>query len=156
MHSPSGSAKYYRCPLFDWEAHLVKTTGIVSIVSGIVLVVAGVATWFVVSSTLANQNITTTSDACLPDRVVKGPFTAFCQADIIEQHTLDITGGKTYAELDRDDPLRETAMTSSFLRASLFTSVVAFGVAAMAIGMGVLFLFIGVALKKLDPDEVGT
>jgi hypothetical protein len=135
---------------------LVKTTGIISIVAGIVLVVAGVVTWFVVSSTLADQNITTTSDACLPDRVVKGPFTAFCQADIIEQHTLDITGGKTYAELDRDDPLRETAMTSSFLRASLFTSVVAFGVAAMAIGMGVLFLFIGVALKKLDPDEVGT
>ncbi len=135
---------------------MVKTTGIISIVAGIVLVVAGVVTWFVVSSTLADQNITTTSDACLPDRVVKGPFTAFCQADIIEQHTLDITGGKTYAELDRDDPLRETAMTSSFLRASLFTSVVAFGVAAMAIGMGVLFVFIGVALKKLDPDEVGT
>ena len=135
---------------------MVKTTGIISIVAGIVLVVAGVVTWFVVSSTLADQNITTTSDACLPDRVVKGPFTAFCQADIIEQHTLDITGGKTYAELDRDDPLRETAMTSSFLRASLFTSVVAFGVAAMAIGMGVLFVFIGVAFKKLDPDEVGT
>ena len=135
---------------------MVKTTGIISIVAGIVLVVAGVVTWFVVSSTLADQNITTTSDACLPDRVVKGPFTAFCQADIIEQHTLDIAGGKTYAELDRDDTLRETAMTSSFLRASLFTSVVAFGVAAMAIGMGVLFLFIGVALKKLDPDEVGT
>ena len=66
---------------------MVKTTGIISIVAGIVLVVAGVVTWFVVSSTRADQNITTTSDACLPDRVVKGPFTAFCQADIIEQHT---------------------------------------------------------------------
>ena len=136
---------------------MVKSTGIVSIVSGIVLVVAGVATWFIVSSTLADQKITTTSDACLPDRIVKGPFTAFCQADIIEQHTLDITGGKTYAELDGDDPLRETALTSSFLRASLFTSVLAFGVAAMAVGMGVLFVFIGVALRKLDSgDEVAT
>jgi hypothetical protein len=136
---------------------LVKTTGLISIIAGVVLVVAGVATWFVVSSTLADQNITTTSDACLPDRTVKGPFTAFCQADIIEQHTLDITGGQTYAELDGDDPLRETAMTSSFLRASLFTSVLAFGIAAMAVGMGVLFVFIGVALRKLDPgDEVAT
>ncbi|MEE8407814.1 MAG: aromatic ring-opening dioxygenase LigA [Acidimicrobiia bacterium] len=132
---------------------MVKTTGLISIIAGIILAVAGVATWLIVSSTLADQNITTTSDTCLPDRTVKGPFTAFCQADIIEQHTLDITGGKTYAELDRDDPLRETAMTSSFLRASLFTSVVAFGVAAMAVGMGVLFVFIGVALKKLDPEE---
>jgi hypothetical protein len=136
---------------------VVKTTGLISIIAGIILAVAGVATWFVVSSTLADQNITTTSDACLPDRTVKGPFTAFCQADIIQQHTLDITGGKTYAELDRDDPLRDTAMTSSFLRASLFTSVVAFGVAAMAVGMGVLFVFIGFALRKLDPgDEIST
>jgi hypothetical protein len=136
---------------------LVKTTGLISIIAGIVLAVAGVATWFVVSSTLADQNITTTSDACLPDRTVKGPFTAACQADIIEEHTLDITGGKTYAELDREDPLRETAMTSSFLRASLFTSVVAFGIAAMAVGMGVLFVFIGLALRKLDSgDEVAT
>ncbi len=48
-------------------------------------------------------------------------------------------------------------MTSSFLRASLFTSVLAFGIAAMAVGMGVLFVFIGVALRKLDPeDEVAT
>jgi len=132
---------------------LVKTTGLISIIAGIVLAVAGVATWFVVSSTLADQNITTTSDACLPDRAVKGPFTAFCQADIIEQHTLDITGGQTYAELDRDDPLRETAMTSSFLRASLFTSVLAFGIAAMAVGMGVLFVLIGIALRKLDPED---
>ncbi len=132
---------------------MVKTTGLISIIAGIVLAVAGVATWFVVSSTLADQNITTTSDACLPDRAVKGPFTAFCQADIIEQHTLDITGGQTYAELDRDDPLRETAMTSSFLRASLFTSVLAFGIAAMAVGMGVLFVLIGIALRKLDPED---
>ncbi len=73
---------------------MVKTTGLISIIAGVVLAAAGVATWFVVSSTLADQNITTTSDVCLPDRTVKGPFTAFCQADIIEQHTLDITGGK--------------------------------------------------------------
>jgi len=48
-------------------------------------------------------------------------------------------------------------MTSSFLRASLFTSVVAFGIAAMAVGMGVLFVFIGLALRKLDSgDEIST
>jgi hypothetical protein len=42
-------------------------------------------------------------------------------------------------------------------RTPLHTSVVAFGVAAMAMGMGVLFVFIGLALRKLDPgDEVAT
>ena len=38
------------------------------------------------------------------------------------------------AELPQDDPTRETVMNGSFLRASLFTSVVSFGVAAMAMG----------------------
>ena len=158
VSSPSWQRQVWSLPLNRLQRlKLVKTTALISIIAGIVLAVSGVATWLVVSSTLADQKITTTSDACLPNRVVKGPFTAFCQADIIQQHTLEITGGKTYAELERDDPLRDTAMTSSFLRASLFTSVVAFGVAAMAIGMGVLFVFVGFAFRKLDSaDEVGT
>ncbi|MDX5399526.1 MAG: aromatic ring-opening dioxygenase LigA, partial [Actinomycetes bacterium] len=59
---------------------------------------------------------------------------------------LEATGGKTYAELDREDPLRDTAMNASFLRASLFTSVVAFGVALMAVGVGLALILIGMAL----------
>jgi hypothetical protein len=38
-------------------------------------------------------------------------------------------------------------MNGSFLRASLFTSVVSFGIAAMAMGLGVVFVLIGVALR---------
>ena len=41
-------------------------------------------------------------------------------------------------------------MTASFLRASLFTSVVSFGVAAFAAGIGVLMLIIGFALRKVS------
>jgi hypothetical protein len=39
-------------------------------------------------------------------------------------------------------------MIASFLQASLFTSVVAFGVAALAAGLGVVFILIGVALRS--------
>ena len=60
---------------------------------------------------------------------------------------MDITGGLTYAELDREDPLRATAMDSAFLQASLFTSVVAFGVAAMAFVVGIVLTLIGFALR---------
>jgi hypothetical protein len=130
-----------------------------SIVLGVLLVIGGVATWTVVSSTLADQNITTPEDACLPERQVRGPFTAYCQAKIIEEHTLDSTDGMTYAELERDDPLREVAMNSSFLQASLFTSVLAFGVAAMAVGMGVLFVLIGLGIRdvshRVEPARTG-
>jgi len=54
-----------------------------------------------------------------------------------------------YAELDREDPKRQTAQTASFLQASLFTSVVAFGVAAMAIVVGVLFILIGLGIRDV-------
>ncbi len=127
-----------------------KLTSIASIVLGVILILGGVGTWTMVSSTLSDQRITTPSDACLPDREVRGPFTAYCQADIIDRHALDSTGGLTYAELDREDPLRNVAMNASFLQASLFTSILAFGVAAMAIGMGVLFILIGIGIRDVQ------
>ncbi|MFC7534577.1 hypothetical protein [Actinoplanes sp. GCM10030250] len=58
-------------------------------------------------------------------------------------------GGKTYAELPRDDPNRDSVMTASFLQASLFTSVVAFGVAVLAAGLGIVLVLIGSALRRL-------
>ncbi|MEX0659023.1 MAG: hypothetical protein WD080_07815 [Egibacteraceae bacterium] len=126
-----------------------RIASISAIALGILLVLGGIGTWSVVSSTLADQNITTPEDALLPERAVRGPFTAYAQAEIIEQHALESTGGLTYAELDRDDPLRDTAMNASFLQASLFTSVLAFGVSAMAIAMGVLFVLIGLGIRDV-------
>jgi ABC-type sugar transport system permease subunit len=125
-----------------------KVAALTSIIVGIVMAVAGVATWIVVSTTLADQRITVSDDAsCAAGDGVNGPISAYCQADIIDQHTLEITGGKTYAELDREDPNRAVAMDSAFLQASLFTSVVAFGVAAMAIVVGLVLALIGFALR---------
>ena len=108
----------------------------------------------VVSTTLAEQKIVVADDAsCLAGDEVDGPFSAFCQADIIDQHTKDITGGLTYAELERDDPNRATAMDSAFLQASLFTSVVAFGVAFMAFGVGIVLALIGFGLRAPVPTR---
>lgn len=123
---------------------------ITSVVLGIILILGGITTWVVVSNTLGEQNITVADDAsCLAGDDVNGPLSAYCQADIIEQHTLESTDGKTYAELDREDPLRDVAMNSAFLQSSLFTSVVAFGVAGMAILMGIVFVLIGLGMKDV-------
>ena len=125
------------------------TASIVAIVVGIVMAIAGVITWIVVANTLADQKITVSDDAsCMAGSQVRDPLSAYCQAMVINKHTLDITGGKTYAELDQDDPVRDTAMTSAFLQASLFTSVVAFGVAAMAVVLGIVLALIGFALRS--------
>ncbi len=119
-------------------------------IAGVVLIVAGIGTWITVSNQLAAENITVSDDApCQAGQEVNGPIEAYCQAEIINTHALASTGGKTYAELDRDDPARTTAMQASFLRASLFTSVVSFGVAAFAMGMGVITLIIAATVSAV-------
>ena len=129
--------------------------GVIVMVVGVIFAVAGVVTYFVVSNELANENITVSEDAkYFAGKDVTGPFTAYSEAETISKHALEATGGKTYAELDREDPLRDVAMQASFLRASLFTSVVAFGVAALAAVLGVVLVLIGWALRSLGRQSV--
>ena len=127
-----------------------RRVGLVAIIAGVLLVLAGGTTWGMVRSQLVAENITVAEDAAMfAGRPVAGPLTAYAQADIINHHALDMAGGKTYAELDREDPVRATVMNGSFLRASLFTSVLAFGVSAMAMGLGVLFGALGYSLRRV-------
>jgi hypothetical protein len=121
------------------------------IVGGVILGAAGVFTWFVVRDQLSDEKIVVSDDADnFAGQDVNGPFTAYAQANVINKHALEASDGKTYAELDQDDPTRDTVMTASFLRASLFTSVVAFGVAAFAAGMGLLMILVGWALLSVN------
>ena len=135
----------------------VRVISILLIVAGAVLVAGGAATWITVRSQLVAENITIPDDAmAFGGNVVNGPLDAYVQADIINKHALEGSGGLTYAELDREDPARASVMNGSFLRASLFTSVIAFGVAAFAAGMGVLFVLTGYALRQLAPVTAET
>lgn len=130
-----------------------RIASLAAMVIGLVLIIGAVATWAIVSNTLNDQNITVAEDSsCLAGDEVDGPFSAYCQAQVIEKHALDATGGLTYAELDREDPLRQVAQSAAFLRSSLFTSVVAFGVAGMAFLIGVLFTLIGLGMRDLGEN----
>ncbi|RCL90994.1 aromatic ring-opening dioxygenase LigA [Microbacterium schleiferi] len=134
---------------------LVKVVGILGIVGGALLIIVGIVVWATVSSQLRAENITIPEDAiAFQGQTVAGPFTAYVQADIIQRHALEASGGATYAELDREDPVRATMMNASFLRASLFTSVVSFGVSAFAMGIGVLSILFGWALHRLASAPV--
>ena len=134
----------------------LRVLSVLVIVAGVILLAAGVATWFVVGDELAQEKIVVSSDA---DRFagepVDGPLTAYVEADTIRKHALSASDGKTYAELEQDDPARQTVMTASFLRTSLFTSVVSFGVAAFAAGMGVLMIVVGYVLLRLSKLVAG-
>jgi hypothetical protein len=128
----------------------VRVIGLLVAIVGALMLVAGAITWTVVQSQLAAEKITVSDDAArFAGQDVNGPFTAYAEAEVIEKHALEASKGRTYAELDREDPVRATVMNGSFLRASLFTSVLAFGVSAMAMGLGVLQILIGLALRRL-------
>ena len=129
----------------------LRLLAVLALVGGVILIGAGVVTWFVVRDQLADEQIVVSDDADnFAGDPVEGPFTAYAEAEVINEHALEASDGQTYAELDQDDPRRETVMTASFLRASLFTSVVAFGVAAFAGGMGLLMIIVGLALLAVD------
>ncbi|KQO95932.1 hypothetical protein [Leifsonia sp. Leaf264] len=128
----------------------LRVIGLLAIIGGTLFLLVGIIAWFAVSAQLSAEKITVSDDApILAGAPVNGPITAYVQANIINTHALDASGGKTYAELPQDDPVRNTVMTASFLRASLFTSVVAFGVSLFAAAVGVLFILTGWAIRRL-------
>ena len=95
-----------------------------------------------------------------------GPLTAFYQAEAVKQHTRAASNGLTYAELgakvqeakdagdtataEKLQQTRTMVETGNFVRASLFTSVMAFGVSALVMGAGLLFSFLGWGLYRLS------
>jgi hypothetical protein len=128
----------------------VKTIGVLGVLAGILLIVVGIVAWAAVSAELRAEKITVPDDAvAFAGQQVAGPLTAYVQAETIQKHAMEASGGKTYAELSSDDPARATVMNASFLRASLFTSVVSFGVAAFAIAVGILSILFGWAFLKV-------
>jgi len=128
-----------------------RIMSITSIVVGALAVIIGIGVYLMVHFELADQKITVSSDApFLAGDEVDGPFSAYAEAMAINDHAKEAGGGKTYAELPQDDPTRDTVMTADFLQASLFTSVVAFGVAALVIALGVVMVLFGFTFMELD------
>jgi len=143
---------------------LARTAGLVALIAGIVFILAGGVTWGMVTSQLKAENITVPEDAAfLAGAEVQGPLSAYAQADIINTHALAGTEGRTYAELgtamrevepgspehEELQAQRDSVMNASFLRASLFTSVVSYGVALLVMGLGALFILLGLGMRQL-------
>ncbi len=121
---------------------------------------------------LVAQNIVTPEDASIPNVRVDDVATARSMAEIIEEHALASTDGLTYSEMGRfmtpdgdpagtndeaqavignDDrpianPLRNVAFQASALRTSLYSSIMAFEVSTLVVGIGALLAALGVAV----------
>ncbi|WP_350258444.1 hypothetical protein [Scrofimicrobium sp. R131] len=133
-----------------------RIIGIILIVAGAIMLVSGGVAWGAVSSQLKVQQMVVPDDApSNAGKAVAGPFTAWSMQEIINIHAEHSTEGETYATLgdkvneakaefgdDSEEAaklqaLRNTAQSAAFLRASLFTSILAFGVSALVMGLGV-------------------
>lgn len=146
---------------------MARLASILSIIVGVAFIISGAVAWGVVSSQLAEENITVPDDAPFAQGdQVDGPISAYAQAEIIKEHALEGSEGRTYAELgslvreaesagdtelaEEYQAQRDSNMNGSFLRASLFTSVLAYGVSAMAIATGLSLALLGAALLRRD------
>ena len=129
--------------------------GVVFLGAGAYTVNRGFDAKDMVRDELVAQRITTPADASIPNARVDDPATAKSMADVIEKHSLAITGGKTYSEMERTDPLRNTAFQASTLRTSLYTSVMAFNVADLVLGIGALLAALGLAVGGLGVALAG-
>jgi hypothetical protein len=151
---------------------LLVTLGLAFVAGGAYTVFRGIDARDQVRHELVAQNITTPDDASIPGVQVDSIATARSMADIIDHHSRDSAGGLTYSEMGRfmaangdvagtsdeaaallDDSgkpvpnaLRNTAFQASALRTSLYTSVMAFEVSTLVIGLGVMIGALGLAL----------
>jgi hypothetical protein len=123
--------------------------GLVLVISGLYMVYEGRAAHDEVTDSLADERIITSQNAEIPMVKVTGPAEAKAQAEVIKQDVLKMTGGQTYAELDRNDPNRNTYLTSITLRTALMQSYMAFRVADLVTGVGALVAVLGAAQAVL-------
>jgi hypothetical protein len=119
--------------------------GILLIGAGIYMVYEGRAAHDDVRDTLADERIITSEEATIPLAEVDSAAEAKAQADIIRQHALETTGGKTYAELDREDPARAVYLNSVTLRTALMESFLAFKVSDLVVGVGAIVVLLGLS-----------
>jgi len=119
--------------------------GMVLVGSGLFMVQQGRTAHDDVRDTLSSERIVTAEDAGIPLAAVTGPDEAKAQAEAIKQHALALTGGKTYAELARDDPNRATYLNSVTLRTALMESYLAFKVSDLVAGVGLIIVLLGLS-----------
>ena len=117
--------------------------GVVFIAAGVYMISEGRSAKDEVRQALAAEKVVTAEDAAIPSAPVNDAATAEAQAGIIREHSLKTTGGKTYAELPREDPNRDVYLKGVTLRTALNLAVMGFKVSDLVVGMGAFMIVVG-------------
>jgi len=153
--------------------------GILFMAAGGYTVIRGFDAKDQVREELLAQNITTPDDASIPSVRVQDAATAESMAQIIDEHALAATDGRTYSEIGRfltpdggdtndealaavgadgrplSNPIRNVAFQASALRTSLYTTVMAFNVSDLVVGVGFIIVVLGVAVGGIGVALAG-
>lgn len=130
------------------------------IVGGVAMIYQGNHAYNEVLEDLRNENLSvpdpiilsTYDDARAPEGVEVPMVTidtwqeADAQARVIRTHTMSSTGGKTYTEMDREDPGRALYITSLTLQNSLHMAHLGIHVTYFVMGTGLAFAGLGAGM----------
>ena len=153
---------------------LLKISSVFAIVAGIVLVVGGVWGVAFTHENISQEKIVTAGDSSIPNVPLSGPRTLKAQADIIREHTLKMTGGKTYAEMPREiqkvdekgvalfnakgeavmvpNTSRDIWITATTLRTALHLGIFSYVFSSLVILLGLISLWTGYVFSSLKKN----
>jgi hypothetical protein len=131
--------------LLKWAWLGAIAFGFVLAGSGVFMMYEGRTAHDEVRDTLADERIITAEDAEIPLADVDSAAEAKAQAEVIRKHALESSGGKTYSEMDRNDPQRPVYLNSVTLRTALMESYLAFKVSDLVVGMGAIVVLLGLS-----------
>lgn len=143
-----------------------------AVIAGLIMVIGGIWGMSFTHKNIAQEKITTPEDSEIPGVAVSGPMTLKAQADIIREHTLKSTGGKTFAEMPRTidkvdadgkvvlgadgkavqmpNTARDLWVTATTLTTALNLGILTYVFSGLFVLLGLISLWTGVVLNALS------
>jgi len=128
---------------------LLKISSVLAIGAGIVFVAGGAWGIGFTYQNVAREKIVTPSDASIPNKPVRGPFTLKSQADVIRKHALEASDGKVYAEMPRDAD-RGTWVTATMLTTALNLGILTYVFSGLVVLFGCISIWTGYIFYALS------
>src|SRR3989338_1565364 len=154
---------------------LLVVSSVLAILAGIVLVTGGIWGIYFTYRNVADEKIVTPKDSAIPEKPVRGVLTLKAQADIIREHTLRMTGGKTFSEMpcqipkldDSGKPLldaegnpimvantaRDIWITATTLITALHLGVLTYVFSGMVLLFGLISIWTGIVFYALSRER---
>src|SRR3989339_501455 len=154
---------------------ILVVSSMLAILAGVVLITGGIWGIYFTYTSVAAEKIVTPKDSAIPEKPVRGPLTLKAQADIIREHTLRMTDGKTFSEMPRQIPklddsgkplldaegnpvmvantARDIWITATTLITALHLGVLTYVFSGMVLLFGLISIWTGVVFYALSRER---